>query len=486
MRLLLINPEQTTDLSPFHPPSVTKVSGTFPPIGLAYIAAVAKSSGYDVSIYDLQIADKPIKSVIDLIGEKSPDIIGTGSMTFTFKNAVKVAEIIKDWFPEKPIIFGGPQTSAFPVESLERGCFDLGIYGEGEETIADLLEYYDERGTFPEDLKGTIVKKDGEIRVNPPRDWISELDKIPFPARELLENGRYEPVFAKKPFTTMITSRGCPYRCTFCALGYFGSKIRARSAENVVDEMELCVKDYGIKDIMVYDDTFGVNKKRVLAICSEKIERGLFVNWNVRTRVDRTDEEILLALKKSGCDKIHMGIESASQEILDKMKKDITIDQVKKAFHAAKKIGIDTVGYFMIGYPGDTLKTINDTINFSTKLGLSWADFSITTPAPLTELNKIAVECGYLEKDYWQKYVQGEKVKHLPYYTTNEFDEGKLQKLIGKAYRHFYLRPSFILKRLTTTDSLKSLINSVKGFFSLIRIFISFFLSLFNLSNFSS
>jgi anaerobic magnesium-protoporphyrin IX monomethyl ester cyclase len=470
MRLLLINPEQSTDLSPFHPPSVTKVSGTFPPIGLAYVATVVKSLNHIVSIFDLQMADKSIKSLLDEIRMQSPEIIGMGSMTFTFKNAVKIAKIVKEWFPKKPIIFGGPQTSAFPVESLQQACFDIGVYGEGEDTIGEILTHYSKYGSLPVDLKGTISKNNGNIKVNPSRDWIKDLDKIPFPARDLLQNADYEPVFAKKPFTTMITSRGCPYRCTFCALGYFGNTIRARSASNVVDEMEICIRDFGIKDIMVYDDTFGVNKKRVLDICREKVNRGLNVSWNVRTRVDRVDEEILFALKKSGCDKIHMGIESASQEILKKMKKDITIEQIKKAFQAAKKVGIDTVGYFMIGYPGDTLKTIDETIKFSTKLGLSWADFSITTPAPLTELNKIAVEGGYLEKDYWKKYIQGEKVKHLPYYTTAEFDEEKLQKLINKAYRHFYLRPSFIFKRLISTDSLHSLINSIKGLFSLLKV----------------
>ncbi|MBU1626947.1 B12-binding domain-containing radical SAM protein, partial [bacterium] len=313
------------------------------------------------------------------------------------------------------------------------------------------------------------IKSNGNVIVNENREWIKDLDKLRFPARELLDNGKYEPIYAKKPFTTMITSRGCPYRCTFCALGYFGSRIRFRSPDNVVAEMEICERDYKIKEIMVYDDTFGVNKNIVIEICKKKIERGLKVNWDVRTRVDRVDEEILSILKKSGCNKIHMGIESASQEILDKMQKDITIDAVKRAFRAAKKVGIETVGYFMIGYPGDTLKSIGDTIKFSTKLGLTWADFSITTPAPLTELNRIAIEGGYLEEDYWKKYVMGEKVKHLPYYTTEEFDEKKLQQLIIKAYRYFYIRPSFIFKRLKSTSNLKSLLNSISGFCSLLR-----------------
>jgi len=335
MRLLLINPEQTTDLSPFHPPSVSRATGSFPPLGLAYLASSARLAGHDVTILDMQLSEDR-RLLVESLQKEPPDVIGMGAMTFTFKNSVKIAEILKSAYPDIPVLFGGPQASAFPEESIQRGCFDMCIKGEGEESIVEILDHYSRVGEIPRDLKGTVVRDNGEIIINPTREWIRNLDELPFPARDLLKNDRYEPVFAKKPFTTMITSRGCPYRCTFCALGYFGNKVRARSPENVVDEMEICVKDFGIKDIMVYDDTFGVNRKRVLEICEKKVERGLQVNWNVRTRVDRVDEEVLLALKKSGCDKVHMGIESASQDILDRMKKDITIDEIKKAFRAAK------------------------------------------------------------------------------------------------------------------------------------------------------
>ena len=188
MRLLLINPEQTTDLSAFHPPSVTEVSGTFPPLGLAYIASAVKSSGHEVEIFDMQMNGNSSKELFELISKNPPDIIGLGSMTFTFKNAVKIAESIKEEFKDIPIIFGGSQSSAFPIESLKRDCFDLGVTGEGEETIVEILESYSRSGSLPTKINGTVVRNNEEIRSNPPREWIKDLDGIPFPARELIEN----------------------------------------------------------------------------------------------------------------------------------------------------------------------------------------------------------------------------------------------------------------------------------------------------------
>ena len=192
----------------------------------------------------------------------------------------------------------------------------------------------------------------------------------------------------------MFTSRGCPFQCLFCDRPHLGKVFRARSAKNVVDEMEECQK-MGIKEIFIYDDTFGVNRQRVLDICSEIQKRKLTITWDVRTRVDTVDEEMLKAMKNANCQRIHYGVEAGAQKILNILKKGITLKQIEKAFRMTKGIGVETVGYFMIGSPNETRKDILETIKLAKKLNPDFVHISITTPFPATGLYYLGLEKKY-------------------------------------------------------------------------------------------
>ncbi len=279
----------------------------------------------------------------------------------------------------------------------------------------------------------------------------------------------FNAIFIRKPFATLITSRGCPFQCTFCSRFYFGNKVRTRSASNILAEFEQCVERYGVKEFMIYDDTFGVRRDVALELCDLIIDRGHKFRWSVRTRVDCVDEAILEKLRKAGCYKMHMGVESGSEEILRRMKKGITLEQVKKAFRLAKEAGIETVGYFMFGYPGETLATIEKTRRLSLELRLSWADFSITTPAPRTELNDEFERSGYIDGDFWRRYTLGEPIDKLPYFTTDEFDAAALEAILNDAFTKFYLRPSVLLKKALSLQFWFEARKSLDGALALLK-----------------
>jgi radical SAM superfamily enzyme YgiQ (UPF0313 family) len=228
-----------------------------------------------------------------------------------------------------------------------------------------------------------------------------------------------------------------------------------RSAGSVVDEMELYVRRYRAREIIVFDETFTVDRQRVLDICREIAARGLRFRWNIRTRVDTVDEGMLAALRQAGCRGLHMGVESGSQEILDAMGKGITLAQVRGAFRAARRLGFETRGYFMIAYPGETLETIRRTLALSRELDLDWASFTITIPNPGTAL------CGDLAGDYWRDYVLGRTDAPAPFFTTADYTAAALCRIRERAYRDFYLRPGFLLGKLFSRNAWRLLRNMV-------------------------
>jgi radical SAM superfamily enzyme YgiQ (UPF0313 family) len=233
------------------------------------------------------------------------------------------------------------------------------------------------------------------------RPLIGDLDSMPFPARDLVPYKKYTSLLATSSVvTTMFTSRGCPYKCSFCDRPHLGSVFRYRSAEDVVAEMEECIR-MGIGEILIYDDTFTVNRQRVMDICNLILKKRLKFRWDIRARVNTVDFEMLKLLKKAGCERIHYGVESGNQGILNILKKGITLEQVRKAFRMTKKVGISTLGYFMIGSPSETRETIMQTINFAIEIGADFAHFTITTPFPGTELYRDALKKGLIKTEVW-------------------------------------------------------------------------------------
>jgi anaerobic magnesium-protoporphyrin IX monomethyl ester cyclase len=469
MKILLINPP-TSDLILTNLPKVLAQEDPMPPLGLMYVAAyLKKHTNHEIKILDCLIEKINRQQLETRIEQERPDVIGITSLTFTLIDVLKTAKIAKQVNSDIKVVLGGPHVNIYPEETLNFPEIDYLILGEGEKPVKDLIDNLGQTKNLY-NFKG-IAFKDNHKIINPgPRELIENLDELPFPARDLVPNEKYSSVLSENnPVTTMFSSRGCPFRCTFCNRAHLGKIFRARSAKNVVDEMEEC-KRMGIGEIFIYDDTFTINRQRVLDICSEIEKRKLKISWDVRARVDTVDQEILEAMKKTGCQRIHYGVEAGTQKVLDVMKKGITLEQVEKAFKLTQKAGIQTLAYFMIGSPRETRKDIFQTIKFAKKINPDFVCFSITTPYPLTELYSQGLNEKILPYDYWKEFAKNPQSNFVPFVWEEKLSRKELFLLFKKAYHSFYLRPSYILKKILQLKSAKELLDKAKTALGVLKI----------------
>jgi radical SAM superfamily enzyme YgiQ (UPF0313 family) len=334
--------------------------------------------------------------------------------------------------------------------------------GEGEHSLVALADHLGQPDRWGE-VPGLVYHADGGIVQNEQPGLIDDLDALPFPARDLTPFQRYSSVLARRrPVTTMFTSRGCPYRCTFCDRPHLGKKFRARSAANVVDEMQECV-EMGIHEFLVYDDTFTVGRRRVLDICGEIQRRGLDVGWDIRARVDTVDAEMLAALRAAGCERIHYGVEAGSDRFLEVLSKGITVGQVREAFRLTRRAGIQILAYFMIGIPGETEADIRQTMRLARELEPDVVHITILTPFPGTAIYRRALEEGVYERDVWQEFAREPRPGFQPPYWTRELSREQLESLLVEAYKSFYTRPRYIVRQLLKIRSWRELRDKVRA-----------------------
>lgn len=424
MRVILIYPK--TEL---------QGDGEKPPLGLAYIASSLKLDEHEVMIEDMYGLGITMDQLIADAERFNPDVAGISVITPYITSASMVATQIKKHL-NIPIIVGGPHPSSIPEKTLrEHSSFDIAVRGEGEETMRELCKVIENKGDI-QSVLGISFRKDGEIISTPPRPLIENLDDIPFPAWHLLQMDKYFKntnmsldAGGMKTFS-IITSRGCPGRCKFCdSHSVWKRKYRARSATNVVDEIERLYNDYNIRFIQFVDDTLIVNKKRVFEICDQIKERNLDIKWMCWGRVNLVDAEVLRKMKDAGCVKIYYGIESGSQKILDYINKNITLEQAEHAVKITKKAGILTGAYWMMVFPPETEEDIKRTIEFNTSLPLDDHDtFSILTPFPGSELYKITKEEGLLLSEDWE-YYYNRRADVLPVVRTRYLSNKDLHRL---------------------------------------------------------
>ncbi len=312
-----------------------------PPLGLMYIAgALTEDNICEVEILDCQVEQLGYDGLKLEIKKRQPDIVGMTAMTFTLIDVLETAKAVKSVNPSIKVVLGGPHTAIYPQETISFPEIDFLVLGEGEKAVKELLANINDLEKL-KTIKGLVFKSKGEIINTGPAEPIVELDKIPLPARQLTPYQKYFSVVSTNaPVTTMFTSRGCPYQCLFCDRPLFGKNFRAHSAERVVGEMTECQK-LGIKEIFIYDDTFSVDRERVMDVCRLIQEKNIHLAWDIRTRVNTVDEEMLRALKNAGCQRIHYGVEAGTEKILAVLKKGINLDMVNQAFTLTKKIGIE-------------------------------------------------------------------------------------------------------------------------------------------------
>ncbi len=470
MKVLLISPPSINEVSGANPEIIKTERGFDPPLGLLYLAGyLKKHSSHEIKIIDAQVEQLSYPQLKDRVKEFSPDVVGITTITLALIDVLKTIEITKEVCPNSKIVLGGPHINIYPEETINLKNIDFAVMDEGEKTFFELLKNLNNL----EEVKktpGLIFKENGQIVNTGRRKNLDNLNELPFPPREMLPYKKYFSLLAKKqPITTMFTSRGCPFQCTFCDRPILGKVFRKRSAKNIVDEMEECVK-LGIKEIWFYDDTFTIDKQRVFDVCNEIIKRKIKIGWDIRARIDTVNKEMLRALKKAGCIRIHYGVEAGTEKILKVLNKGITLEKALDVFKLTKKIGIDTLAYFMIGSPTETKEDILETIKFAKKLNPDYVQITLLTPFPGTRIYKWGLEQKVFSSDHWLEFSKNPTPEFKTKYWTKELSNEELQNLLNYAYKQFYVRPSYILKRIVSIKSPAELIRKIKAGLKVIKL----------------
>ena len=442
------------------------------PLGIAYLGEVLEENGDKVEILDAEAVGMSYREVAEHVSSRDVDVVGITMTTMTYSNAVKTIKAIKS-ISDAMIVVGGPHPTALPVETLKSVSeIDVVVIGEGEATIVELINAINRKKDL-QNIRGIAYRNGEEITVTDKRPYIEDLDAIPFPARHLLpmELYRTKPSASEKfPSYSIVGSRGCPFRCTFCAIP-FGKRYRSHSAKRICDEMEHLIDNYGAKGVVFKDDVFTLNRKHVTKICNEIIDRGINekISWSCATRVNLIDRPLLELMKKAGCWLIHYGVESGNQRLIDIIHKGIKLEEVKLAFNWTREAGIIIGSYYMLGLPSETREESLNTIEFAKSVGSDWASFTITTPYPGSELYNQLINVGMIKTFNWELYntSSGFTDQPLPYVTEGRTEE-ELKALQRRALKEFYFRPKIIMRHLMRIRAYGSLKRYIKGALNLL------------------
>jgi len=427
-RVLLVHPSNR---------AFVEHEGDRPPLGILYIAAALEAAGdVDVRVLDLTLQSRP--DLDDTLRELEPDIVGVTITTTVFPEAAEVATRAKQLLPNATLVAGGPHASALPVETLEQSDFDIVVRGEGERTLLELTRRL-AAGETIDDVAGLTYRVDGRVEATPDRAPIESLDDIPFPARHLLPMNEYYMAIDGTPATSIITSRGCPFGCVFCTKKVFGRLLRIRSPENIVDEIEHVVHDFGIRGFLFVDDTFTVHRSRIERVCDLIIEKKLDVIWRCWTRSDQVNQDLLQKMRSAGCTIVCFGIESGDQRVLDKAMKGTKVSTNLQAIRMAKAAGLTVKAFFMVGLPGENDESIENTIRFIDEARPHTADFYLTTPYPGSQIWNHPEELGMkiISGDWTQYYQAGPGGVAPGVIETTDLDRDQLVAAHERLRKHF-------------------------------------------------
>ena len=443
-----------------NPPLIEKVyhHPFFPPLGLAYLAAVLEQRGFEVNIYDCPVLEMNQKNLRNKLSDFQPDFVGIASMTPTIPSALQSARVAKEACPNCRVILGGPHVSFADKEVLtEEKSVDIVVRGEGEETLLEIVQQHQERRNLIK-VSGITFRYDDQIIRCTDRPFIQNLDSLPFPAYHYLPIEKYR-IYGKR-FLPIMTSRGCPFQCSFCvASQMFGAKFRARTPKNVVDELEWLKEKYGADGVSFHDDTLTLDKQRIIRICDEIINRKIGLPWGCQTRVDTVDREVLSKMRKANCNEVSFGVESGCQRILDAVKKRISIEQCEKAIKMAKEEGLFVAVSTIIGYPGETQESIIQTLDLIRRIEPDDAWLCIATPYPGTELRALIESMGWKISNDWTLYNTMNPVFENPRVSSDQlskirrvfYDNLYTPKYVFRQFVKGYIRGNFYSKIMTRT-----------------------------------
>ncbi len=455
MDILLIYPHTST--------SSIEEGIKIPPLGLAYIAAVLENKGYKVDILDMNAQPQLATNFKDILKQRKPKIVGITCLTPFYSAVLSLARVVKESINAR-VIAGGAHATALPHEMLSGTAIDYVVIGEGEATMAELVDSL-LNGGKPEEVNGVAYIKNGVFHKTKHNEYVQNLDELPFPARHLLPIEKYQsPQYQKSRVTSIITSRGCPYNCIFCDYRFLmGPKFRRRSPQNVISEIEECIQKYNTKHISFRDSTFTFDENWISNFYQLIKQKSIKIDWDCNGRANLVTEKMLREMKEAGCRLISYGIESGDQNILDFAHKNLTTEQSIAAVKMTKKSGIETLSYFIIGLPGENWETIKKTIELAAKLDSDYTQFSLATPFPGTPLYEYAREHKLIRPGItWDDFSPINKA----IMKTKELDFADLEKALKRAYKSFYLRPKYILRR-----ALKLRPNNIKQNFNGLKMF---------------
>jgi radical SAM superfamily enzyme YgiQ (UPF0313 family) len=462
-KIALVSPPVTARALVGRTASMRLVLNVIPPLGLEYLAAVLERDGYVVRVYDCSI-DNSLPQLVQHLRDYQPDVVGITCTTPTFPDARMTAQAVRQIRPETVIVLGGAHVSAVPA-ALSDDCFDVGVIAEGELTMLELVKQIERNGlTDLARIAGLAFKREGEIVLTEPRGYVMDLDTIPPPARHLLPPlSAYSPTpasYRKLPLAVLMTSRGCPYRCTFCDRKVFGNLTRGHSPDRVVAEVEEVLDRYGAREIRFFDDTFTYDKKRVMEICEQFLSKGLRFPWTCLTRVGAVSRELLAKMKEAGCWQVLYGLESGDPGMLAALKKGHTLEQNLEAVRLAQEVGLGVRGDFIVGTPAETKESLERTLQFAKRLKLDYAHFNKFVPFAGTELYEELVKEGYeFDVSDLPTILDHQATPYVPpTMTADEFHE-----FLDRANREFYLRPSHIARRLMRTRTWHELTGQIRG-----------------------
>ncbi len=446
------------------------IGAALPPLGLLYLAAVIEKAGYEVKVHDSDLLNSTLAEILNEVAQYWPDFIGIYCNTANYHRVIEYADSIKKISPA-PICLGGPHPITEPKAVLKNKSIDFAVLGEGEITISELLKSFF-AGLPYDKIKGLAWKDEHNvIFVNEIRELIEDLDTLPLPARHLLPIEKYRPSpqhYLRLPSTSMITSRGCPFGCLFCASrNVWGRKYRARSVSGVIEEIKFLINKYGIKDINFWDDLWGLRRDWVEEFCRQIAEQKIDISWSCERRVDTVDLEILKLMKQAGCYSIFYGIESFDQDCLDAVNKGITVEQAENVIRLTKQAGIEVRANFMLGLPKETPEKARAMIKRICKLNPDYVKFNIITPYPGTPFYELAQQgkWGSFKEDYDRS--TNYFVTFLPFgYKSHQ----ELEDIRKSFFRKFHLRPRYIFTKLTKIKSFKDLKKYWRGFRAIVKI----------------
>lgn len=446
MRVLLLNPS----IRPQQFGRFAALLEPMPCVGIAYIATFLSRAGHDVQVYDDFAVRGGPEGVLRAISGFQPDVLGVSVLTPVATDVKALLREVRDRWPSIRILLGNIHADEFPEEFL--GLADAVAHGEGERASVEVVDAW-EAGKTAEGIAGVTSLEHGDLRRGPHRALDTDLDSYPFPDWSLLPYQRYSLLplgTIAKPIVAVAASRGCPFKCSYCALENQGKIYRQRSVSNVVDEIQQDVERFGVRQIGFMDPIFPLGRKHAISFSREMIRRGLHekVVWLSELRTDSVDREALVWMKRSGCRRLVFGIESGDDALLKSVKKKNTADRSRQTIAWCRELGITTVGLFMIGLPGESPEQTRATIDYACSLELDFAKFAITVPFPGSELYVDMVKSGKLDRKDWHNYTTFNPDQAAIVIASEVQTPAQLLRSLREATFRFYMRPQVIARQL--------------------------------------